>query len=129
MSLRRIFIVFSLGLTPLLASYVIEWSASLNYGYATAYTSNRTMSYDANGDSLPDVFVTDSSSLKVYSGATRGLIWTINGAPYTTLGFPYIANTDGDANRELVMSGSRYDQSYVYHGKFFVYDCQSHNLE
>lgn len=109
------------------ANYVVEWQANgLVYSMAYCYTGGNT-SYDVNGDSVPEVFVTDSTSLKVYSGVSRSLIWTIPSNGYTYMGFPYVGNTDGDAANELVLLC--YSYSSGYRGKFFVYDCQSHSLE
>lgn len=108
-------------------AYVVEWSASgLAYSMAYAYTGGNT-SYDVTGDSIPDVFVTDSSSLRVYSGVSRGLVWTIPSGGYTYMGFPYVGNTDGDAAAELVLLC--YSYSSGYSGRFYVYDCNTHNQE
>jgi hypothetical protein len=109
------------------AAYVIEWTASANYSQATAYTSNMTVNYDVNGDSIPDVFLMDSSALKVYSGVTHGLLWSMSSGGYAYIGYPTIANTDGDAAKELVFQVSNYTPSYQ--ARFYVYDCQSHSLE
>jgi len=110
------------------AAYVVEWSATgLVYSMAYVYTGNGTAQYDVNGDSIPDIFVTDSTSLKVYSGVTHGLIWTIPSGGYTYMGFPYVGNTDGDPEAELVLLCYSYSSGYV--GKFFVYDCLSHAQE
>jgi len=109
------------------ASYVVEWTAPATYSSATAYTSNGTVSYDVNGDSIPDVFLMDSSALKVYSGVTHGLLWSMPSGGYTYLGYPTIANTDGDAAKELVFQVSNYTPSYQ--ARFYVYDCVSHALE
>ena len=109
------------------AAYVLEWSAPANYSSATAYTSNKTTSYDVNGDSIPDVFLSDSSALKVYSGVTHSLIWTVTSGGYTYIGYPYIANTDGDAAKEMVFQVYTYNSGYT--GKFYIYDCGTHALE
>jgi len=117
----------ALALAAAQGGYVVEWSASgLVYSMAYAYTGGNT-SYDVTGDSIPEVFVTDSSSLKVYSGVTRGLIWTVPSGGYGYMGFPYVGNTDGDAAAELVLLCYSYSSGYV--GKFFVYDCATHNQE
>lgn len=110
------------------AGYEIEWSATgLVYSMAYVYTGGNT-SYDVTGDDIPEVFVTDSTSLKVYSGVSRSLIWTITpSGGYTYMGFPYIGNTDGDAANELVLLCYSYSSGYV--GKFFVYDCGNHSKE
>jgi len=105
------------------AGYVVEWSASLSYSMATSYTSNKAYSYDITGDSIPEVFVMDSSALKVFSGVTHNLIWSIP-LSYPYGGYPIICNTDGDANKEIVFSA--YGYSSGYSGRFYVYDCQSH---
>ncbi len=120
------------GLVLLLAAaqgtYVVEWSASgLVYSLAYVYTGNGTSQYDVTGDSIPDIFITDSTSLKVYSGVTHGLIWTIPSGGYTYVGFPYVGNTDGDPAAELVLLFYSYSSGYT--GKFFVYDCGSHSQE
>jgi hypothetical protein len=109
------------------ASYIVEWSAPATYSSATAYTSNRTVSYDVNGDSIPDVFLMDSSALKVYNGVSHGLLWSMPSSGYAYLSYPTIANTDGDAAKELVFQVSNYTPSYT--ARFYVYDCQSHALE
>jgi hypothetical protein len=109
------------------ASYVVEWTAPATYSSATAYTSNGTVSYDVNGDSIPDVFLMDSSALKVYSGVTHGLLWSMPSGGYAYLSYPTIANTDGDAAKELVFQVSNYTPSYQ--ARFYVYDCGSHALE
>lgn len=109
------------------AAYVIEWTAPANYSSATAYTSNNTVNYDVNEDSIPDVMLMDSSALKVYSGVTHGLLWSMTSGGYAYIGYPVIANTDGDAAKELVFQVSNYTPSYQ--AKFYVYDCQSHSLE
>lgn len=109
------------------AAYVVEWSAPANYSSATAYTGNKTTSYDVNGDSIPDVFLSDSSALKIYSGVAHSLIWTVTSGGYTYIGYPYIANTDGDAAMELTFVA--YSVTPSYSGKFYVYDCVSHALE
>lgn len=112
---------------PVFANYVIEWSAPLSYSAASVYTSNKNSSYDIDGDSIPEVFVMDSSALKVYSGVSHSLIWSIP-LSYNYGGYPIIANTDGDANKELVFSA--YSYAYPnYTGQFFVYDCVTHNQE
>jgi hypothetical protein len=108
------------------ATYVIEWTAPLSYSAAYGYTSNQNYSYDITGDSIPELFVSDSSSLKVLNGVTHSLIWTIP-LSYTYGGYPIIANTDGDANQELVFAA--YSVSPSYSGKFYVYDCQTHTQE
>lgn len=110
------------------AGYVLEWSASgLAYSYAYVYTANPAVRYDVTGDSIPEIFIADSSSLKVYSGVTHSLIWTIPSGGYTTIGFPHIANTDGDVQKELVVLCYSYSSGYT--GKFYIYDCQSRDLE
>jgi hypothetical protein len=109
-----------------LAAYVVEWSTALSYSMAYGYTSNQDYSYDITGDSIPELFVSDSSSLKVFNGVTHSLIWTIPLA-YPYGGYPLIANTDGDANKELVFSAYSVTPSYT--GKFYVYDCLTRNLE
>jgi hypothetical protein len=109
------------------AAYVLEWSATgLVYSMAYCYTGGNT-GYDVNGDSIPDIFITDSSSLKVYSGVSHSLIWTIPSNGYLYLGFPYVGNTDGDAAKELVLLCYSYSSGYT--GRFYVYDCQSHTQE
>jgi len=108
------------------ATYVIEWTAPLAYSYAYGYTANQNYSYDITGDSNPEIYVSDSTALKVYNGVTHNLIWTIPLA-YPYGGYPIIANTDGDANKELVFSA--YSTSPSYTGKFYVYDCQTHTQE
>ncbi|MFO7651766.1 MAG: hypothetical protein R6X13_10565 [bacterium] len=108
-------------------AYVVEWSASgLAYSMAYAYTGGTT-SYDVTGDSIPEVFVTDSTSLKVYSGVSRSLVWTIPSGGYSYMGFPYVGNTDGDAAAELVLLC--YSYSSGYSGRFYIYDCNTHNQE
>ena len=109
------------------AAYVLEWSAPANYSSATAYSSNKTTSYGTNGDSIPDVMLADSSALKIYSGVTHSLIWTIPSGGGTYTGIPYVANTDGDAAPELVFYVYTYDSGWT--ARFYVYDCQSHALE
>jgi hypothetical protein len=110
------------------ATYVVEWSATgLVYSMAYVYSGSSTSHYDVNGDSIPDIFITDSTSLKIYSGVSHSLIWTIPGNGYDYIGFPYVGNTDGDPAFELVLLCYSYSPSYI--GKFFVYDCSSHNLE
>jgi len=127
MRIRCIIAGIALALVAAQASYVVEWSASgLAYSMAYVYTGGST-SYDVTGDSIPEVFVTDSSSLKVYSGVTRGLIWTIPSGGYTYMGFPYVGNTDGDAGAELVLLCYSYSSGYV--GEFYVYDCGTHSQE
>lgn len=108
------------------AAYVIEWTAPLSYSMAYGYTSNANYSYDITGDSNPEIYVSDSTALKVYNGVTHSLIWTIPLA-YSYGGYPIIANTDVDANKELVFSSYNYTPSYV--GRFYVYDCQTHAQE
>jgi hypothetical protein len=93
------------------ASYVVEWTAPATYSSAAAYTSNKTVSYDVDGDSIPDVMLMDSSALKVYSGVTHGLLWSMPSSGYAYLGYPSIANTDGDAAKELVFQVSNYTPS------------------
>jgi hypothetical protein len=109
------------------ASYVVEWSTSANYSQATAYAYNVHAGFDVNGDSIPDVFLMDSSALKVYSGVTHGLLWSMPSGGYAYLSYPTIANTDGDAAKELVFQVSNYTPSYQ--ARFYVYDCGSHALE
>jgi hypothetical protein len=121
--------VLMVAVSSVFAGYVIEWSAALNYSMATGYTANKAFSYDITGDSVPELFVMDSSALKVYSGVTHSLIWTIPTAPYSYMTYPVVANTDGDANKELVFAGYRLGASYVYYGKFLIYDAQTHALE
>ena len=108
------------------ATYVIEWSAPLASSMCYGYTSNNHYTYDITGDSNPEIYVTDSTALKVYSGVTHLLIWTIP-LTYPYGGYPIIANTDGDANKELVFSG--YSVSPSYSGRFYVCDCQTHSQE
>ena len=128
MKLTAVLAGLGLALGAAEAGYVLEWSAGgLAYSYAYVYTANRATGYDVNGDSIPEIFVADSSSLKVYSGVSHSLIWTIPSGGYTTIGFPYVANTDGDVQKELVVLC--YSYSSGYSGKFFIYDCQSHELE
>jgi hypothetical protein len=108
------------------ATYVIEWTAPLAYSLAYGYTSNKSYSYDITGDSIPELFISDSSALKVYNGVTHSLIWTIT-LSYPYGGYPIIANTDGDANKELTFAA--YSVSPSYSGKFYVYDGQTHSQE
>lgn len=109
------------------AGYEVKWTAAVNYSMATAYTMNKGYSYDITGDSIPELFVLDSSALRIYSGVTRGLIWSIP-ISYQYGGYPTIANTDGDAGKELVFS--TYNYSYPnYTGRFYIYDCQTQTLE
>jgi hypothetical protein len=124
----KVSIIILACFAALYGSYVVEWSASVSYSYAYVYTSNQHPSYDVNGDSIPDVIVSDSSAVKIYSGITHNLIWTIPTPPYNYFYSPYITNTDGDANKELVISVYRLNGS-TYYSKFFIYDCQSHNQE
>ena len=128
MKLFRVILLTGLLTGVLSASYVVEWSASVSYSYAYVYTANQHTSYDVSGDSIPDVIVSDSSAIKIYSGVTHNLIWTIPTAPYNYFYSPYITNTDGDANKELVILVYRLNGT-AYAGKFFVYDCQTHNQE
>ncbi len=110
-------------------AYVVEWTASgMNYAYSTVYSSDTSARYDANGDGIPDIFVTDSAALRIYSGVSRSLIWTVPSGGYSTIGFPYIANTDGDPAKELVIAAYTYNYPN-YAGKFFIYDCASRSLE
>lgn len=111
------------------AGYIIEWSSSnVGYSYATVYSSDTTVHYDATGDGIPDIFISDSGALRIFSGVTRGPVWTITASGFGTIGFPYITNTDGDPARELVLLG--YNYSYPnYSGRFFIYDCASRSLE
>ena len=109
------------------ASYVVEWSASANYSSCVAYTSNSHVSYDVDGDSIPEVMLMDSSALKVYSGVTHNLLWSMPSGGYAYLGYPTIANTDGDAAKEIVYQAQSYTPNYK--AKFYVYDCASHSLE
>jgi hypothetical protein len=128
MKFLRVILLTSLLISITSASYVVEWSASLSYSYAYVYSGNQHTSYDVNGDSIPDVFVTDSAVLRVYSGVTHNLIWNIVTSPYYYIGFPNVTNTDGDVNKELVVLVYRLNGS-AYAGKFLVYDCQTHNQE
>ena len=123
----RLFTLIALLAAVVSASYVVEWSAPANYSSATAYTSNKAVSYDVNGDSIPDVFLMDSSALKVYSGVTHSLLWSMPSNGYAYLSYPNIANTDGDAAKELVFQVSNYTPSYS--ARFYVYDCGTHVLE
>ena len=77
----------------------------------------------SGGTVTGDWTVTDT---KAYNGVTHNLIWTIP-LTYPYGGYPMIANTDGDANKELVFSA--YSVSPSYSGKFYVYDCQTHAQE
>ena len=126
MKLRIAILLATALVSSALAAYVLEWSTTLSYSLAYGYTSNQDYSYDITGDSIPELFVSDSSSLKVFNGVTHTLIWTIPLA-YPYGGYPLIANTDGDANKELVFSAYSVTPSYT--GKFYVYDCVTHNLE
>jgi hypothetical protein len=123
----RIAALLALTVMTARAAYVLEWSAPADYSSATAYSSNKTTGYDVNGDSIPDVFLSDSSALKVYSGVTHSLIWTIPSGGGTYTGVPYIANTDGDAAQELVFYVYTYDSGWT--ARFYVYDCGTHALE
>jgi hypothetical protein len=126
--MRYLVIGLVLALGAAQAAYVVEWSASgLIYSSAYVYTNNWRTSYDVNGDSIPDIFITDSTALKIYSGVSHSLIWTIPSNGYTYIGFPYIGNTDGDAANELVLLCYSYNSGYS--GKFYVYDCASHSQE
>ncbi|MBM3315847.1 hypothetical protein FJY71_08450, partial [candidate division WOR-3 bacterium] len=128
MRVGRIVAALGLVLASTQAAYVVEWSAGgLVYSLAYVYASNENVHHDVNGDSIPDVFITDSTSLKVYSGVSRSLIWTIPSGGHTYIGYPYIGNTDGDAAYELVLLC--YSYSGGYSGKFFVYDCATHQQE
>jgi hypothetical protein len=128
MSMKRVLVCTVLALAAAQAAYLVEWSATgFIYTYSYVYSSNSSTSYDVNGDSIPDVFVTDSTSLKVYSGVSHSLIWTIPTGGYTYVGFPNIANTDGDGAMELTVLCYSYSSSYT--GKFYVYDCNTHSLE
>lgn len=108
------------------ATYVIKWTALLSYSDAYGYTANPNYSYDITGDSIPELFVSDSSALNVYNGVTHSLIWTIP-LVYPYGGYPIIANTGGGANKELVFAG--YSVSPSYSGQFYVYNCQTYDLE
>lgn len=119
-------VLLALVFTALHAAYVVEWTAPLQHYYAYGYTANRDYTYDLTGDSIPELFVTDSIWLKVYSGVTRGLIWTLTAPYYGSMSFN-LANTDGDAAKELVLSAFRYSPDF--RGRFYVYDCQSRALE
>jgi hypothetical protein len=109
------------------ASYVVEWSAPTTYSSSTAYTYNRSASFDVNGDTIPEIMLMDSSALKVYNGVTRSLLWSMPSGGFAYIQYPVVAHTDGDAAKELVFQVSNYTPSYQ--AKFFVYDCQSHALE
>lgn len=127
MNRGRVIVLSAVLCAAAYGAYVVEWSATgLAYSMAYAYTGGST-SYDVTGDSIPEIFVTDSSSLKVYSGVTRGLIWTIPSGGYSYLGFPYVGNTDGDAAAELVLLCYTYSSGYS--GRFYVYDCNTHAQE
>jgi hypothetical protein len=121
-----IFGLLVIGATVAFGTYTVEWSSSLSYSMATGYTSNKNYSYDITGDSIPELFAMDSSSLKVFNGVTHSLIWTIP-MSYTYGGYPTVCNTDGDANKEIVFSA--YGYSSGYSGRFYVYDCQTHNQD
>ena len=126
--MRQITIFILLCFALSYASYVVEWSSPVSYSYAYVYTSNQHISYDIDGDSIPEVIVSDSSAVKIFSGVTHNLIWSIPTLPYNYFYYPYITNTDGDANKELVILVYRLVGAN-YYGKFYVYDCQTHNQE
>jgi hypothetical protein len=123
----RLVTLIALLATAASASYVIEWTAPATYSSATAYTYNRSAGFDVNGDTIPEVMLMDSSALKVYSGVTHGLLWSMPAGGFAYIQYPVVANTDGDAAKELVFQVSNYTPSYQ--AKFYVYDCQSHALE
>ena len=119
---RRVTFVLAACALPLFGSYVVEWSAHCSYDYATAFAVNKDARWDVNDDSLPEVFVNDGGSVKVFSGVSHSLIWTVQPGALSYLFVAGLANTDGDAAKELVVYST--DAK-----KFYVYDCASHNLE
>jgi hypothetical protein len=128
MKFFRVSIIIGISFVTLKASYVIEWSSPVSYSYAYVYTSNQHTSFDVDGDSIPEVIISDSSTVKIFSGVTHNLIWSIPTSPYNYFYYPYITNTDGDANKELVILVYRLVTS-TYYGKFYIYDCQTRNQE
>jgi len=129
---RRIFFggwLLALAVSPAFGSYVVEWSATVSsYAYSTVYTANKAFSYDITGDSVPEIFVSDSASMKIYNGVTHSLIWSQPFPGYSTVYQAGIGNTDGDASKELVVAA--YIYNYLgYSCRFYVYDCQTHNQE
>jgi len=125
MRLLRAATVLALLLSPLHAGYVVEWTAPLNNPYGCYWAGKPTIS-DVDGDSIPDLFVDDSSSLKIYSGVSHNLIWTIPTPSRPRMdqyGTPVVTNTDGDPQNELV---------FITVGdpeRLFIYDCATETLE
>lgn len=127
MTMTRISAVLVICCATLSADYVVEWSASGLSTYSTVYTASRTNDYDVDGDGIPDVIVLDDCccEMRVYSGVTGSLIWTINLPTGYLLRKFYVGNTDRDASKELVLGMS----TTTGFGRFLIYDCESHNLE
>jgi hypothetical protein len=125
----RIIVALAVLSAPLAAGYVVEWSTTVSsYSYSSVYTANKEFSMDITGDSIPDVLVYDSAALRIYSGVTHNLVWTIPTGAYNYAYQSGVGNTDGDPNKELIVLAYRLNGS-VYQGRFYVYDCQTHGQE
>jgi hypothetical protein len=114
------------------AAYMVEWTAPVRTS-AFGCGINPSSTCDVNGDGIPDIFLPDSASIRIYSGVTHNIIWTVATPGYDYGGMNrldqteiFVANTDGDSNRELVVPAYGL---YPTRWTFFVYDCRTHALE
>ena len=125
MRLFRAATILALLLSPLRAGYVVEWTAPAG-SWAGYYAMGKPTVSDVNADSIPDVFVADSDGLRIYSGVSHNLIWTVTGlhSPDVEAMPPVVVNTDDDSYKELVV--------FSYGGglsPFWIFDCATHALE
>jgi hypothetical protein len=124
----------------LFAGYVVEWTAPLSgcryWGYPLTQVGRGTLRTDVDGDSISDVLIFDTASVRIYSGVNHNLIWTIqtpgyepgnHWAQYPCIkSLSYVANTDADPANELVLPVCTWDE---VGSRFFIYDCQTHAQE
>jgi hypothetical protein len=156
MKQHRVILIIAALSMQLSAAYVVKWTAPLSAPPYSYYASGCGIlppsTCDADGDGIPDVFLQDAASMRIYSGVTHNLIWTVATPGYLAgltmipgwSGSPmrrdslesisyqfevYVANTDGDSAKELVVPATLLDTAGRFWGTFFVYDCQTHALE
>ncbi len=113
-------------------NYQVEWSLSPFDPNQSSVFSQDAADYDVDGDGVPNVVVADGGKFMVLSGSgsvvwsedvpSPFVVWVDVDSPF------HIANTDNDANKELVLEVYYWNGSSS-HYKFLVYDCVTHALD
>lgn len=125
MRVLRSTFVLALLLSPLYADYVVlvNWDDRISM----VYSQGKPTIFDVTGDSVPDIFTADSTTVEIFNAVT-GLVWEF---PFVKVGeTPVVTNTDNDPAEELVVSTAiAHDNVEPRPCHFGIYDCGSHALE